>query len=367
MTPRSALAERKRIVEEQEALLHGVGVEGADSACAIKSKPGQATESASASEPPRTVRRLHKHRPVRGASANGKPPSETTANGSAVKRTSPDVAPVIRSERQKQKRARLSHSAGSEPGASGHMPPPPSPADRGIKQEITPADGSSTRSGMKIKIRPRLASASAPGSTAPNNSPAPPPPVLPLGPPPSSARSQSSSSSARTKDKERESSRRTSRSHPSRKDAEPNAPLVFEQAEKSGTKNGISNGRPVQFAPVGVDASDQPLYTRAPLPSRHVAAQLAEEYTPLSPPHVAIRPKLAEERGISPNVNNNSAPQNFKAGQDVNGHVAVRRNSRSRDEVARKDRKGAGDIREVERQMEHPSQPERPVSEISRA
>ncbi|KAL5501498.1 hypothetical protein ACEPAH_8758 [Sanghuangporus vaninii] len=254
LTPKVALAERKRILEEQEALLHGVGVEGADSA-ATKSKNTQVPASAMTSKASTPVPRLSKPVATPNTSINGK----SSKSKSSTANTNP---PVIRSERQKLKKARESQAA-HESSANGHMPPPPSPAEKGIKSEDATVNGSATSNkigSVKIKIRPRVSS--TPRSAAPANSPAASPPVLPLGPPPS----QSSS----THSKDRESIRRSSKVYSSRhggKEKEADAPaIVFEEHEKSGVKYPNANGRPVQFAPVGVDTAGQPLWTRTPLP-----------------------------------------------------------------------------------------------------
>ncbi|KAL5520117.1 hypothetical protein ACEPAG_1777 [Sanghuangporus baumii] len=256
LTPKAALAERKRILEEQEALLHGVGVEGADSVFATKSKITQVPASASTSKASTPVPRLIKPVHTPNTSANGK--SSSKSKGSATN-TNP---PVIRSERQKLKKARESQAA-NESSANGHMPPPPSPTEKGNKSEDATVNGSTTSNkigSVKIKIRPRVSSTSR--SAAPANSPAPPPPVLPLGPP--------SSQSSPTNSKDRESIRRSSKVYSSRhggKEKEADIPaIVFEEHGKSGVKNPNANGRPVQFAPVGVDTAGQPLWTRTPLP-----------------------------------------------------------------------------------------------------
>ncbi|KAL5524614.1 hypothetical protein ACEPAF_9754 [Sanghuangporus sanghuang] len=267
LTPKAALAERKRILEEQEALLHGVGVEGADSAFATKSKITPASASTSKASTP--VPRLSKPVPTPNTSTNGKSFSKSKSSTAS---TNP---PVIRSERQKLKKARESQAA-LESSANGHMPPPPSPAEKGNKLEDATVNGSATSNkigSVKIKIRPRVSPTSR--SAAPANSPAAPAPVLPLGPPSSQASS--------THSKDRESIRRSSKVYASRhggKEKEADAPaIVFEEHEKSGVKYPNANGRPVQFAPVGVDTAGQPLWTRTPLPPPQSTSKVKTDET----------------------------------------------------------------------------------------
>ncbi|EJC98111.1 uncharacterized protein FOMMEDRAFT_24111 [Fomitiporia mediterranea MF3/22] len=239
LSPKSALVERKRILEEHDALLNGLNIVSPDS----KTKPGQTSASTSKASTP--VPKLTKARSA-SSSANGRSSKSKNA-GTATS------APVVRSQRQKNKKARLAQEAVSsaEPTADVNSPAP-LPAQNGHAtgdpNGVHGSNNSSRSSSMKIKISlrpPSTTPTAVPVDAVSQNT------VLPLGPP-------SRASSTGTPE----------RQHSQQLNESTDKPLRFEEDAKSGTGSNNLNGKTggVQFAPVNVETTDQPLWNRVPLP-----------------------------------------------------------------------------------------------------
>ncbi|KAI5122787.1 hypothetical protein M0805_000131 [Coniferiporia weirii] len=147
LTPKAALEERKAILERRDALLNGIGPEDKHDNAASVSGAVQKTS-------PPTPKGQSKAK----ATANGKTAAKSKGAASSA------TAPVVRSDRRRNKKARLSSEEG---GVSGGMtvsagPPastrPREPNDNASPNPSSVASGSQSvggSGGMKIKIRPR--------------------------------------------------------------------------------------------------------------------------------------------------------------------------------------------------------------------
>ena len=250
VTPKTALAERQRILDEQNALLNGLNINGVDNENNTKSKYGQTSLSASTSKTSTPVPRLTKSKSSANASSSGK------ASSRVKQESATSAAHVVRSERQRNKKARMEQAsqAAGDAAVSTITAPPPSPAVNGhVSGNGDPVNGSAgtgRSSSVKIKIRPRVVS-----SASANN--ATPPPVLALGPPAQSPPLKGSSPHEVLK---------LHSPQPNFENIDPSPQL--EENSKNDEVSAHVNGKTgnVQFAPVGIDSSDPPLWTRVPLP-----------------------------------------------------------------------------------------------------
>ncbi|KAH8114518.1 hypothetical protein DFH11DRAFT_223762 [Phellopilus nigrolimitatus] len=239
LSPKAALAERARILERRDALLSGLEVEGEQNNT-VPAKIHAPVATLSAFAPKGQSR-------TRSSAANGK----AAAKSKAVVPSA--TAPTIRSERQRNKKARLSYNNETTPGGESVSAGPPVASGSGelgmsANADFSSSTGAGNGSGVKIKIRPRMM---AIDRQAPSQ-------VLPLGPP---AEMHTPHTNGVHKE---EAATNGALDHLNL--TNDHDYILGHGSGKGQSLNSEEKGSNVLFAPVGVNVADPPLWTRVPLP-----------------------------------------------------------------------------------------------------